>query len=162
MDKKSIWLTRIKVALIREMFPDDYDELYDVLMAFKIHSEQYFDLGLTFEMAKLQFIKGEWDLSKITFDELRKQSRGFKYRLIPSSSDRWLEKGKPRKCQGIIVKPPTLEEWGFLRSHEPAISYRIPVWHKAMSYERYSKGDRVTFEIVFNMVGPQASNVLQR
>lgn len=159
-DKQSVWLIRTRVSLLKKLFPEDLDEMYDTLMQYQKGSS--FDLQLAFELAKLQFIKQEWALSNVTFGELRQKSRGYRNRLIPSPRDRWFEKGKPKKLSGIIVKPPTVEEWGELRSNDPPIPSLIRVEHRFIKYERYVRRDKVWFEIVFNMTGPQASEVTQR
>jgi hypothetical protein len=162
LDNRSVWLIRTRVELLRKLCPEDQDELYDTLLLYQKASSKTYDLQLAFELAKLQFMNEEWTMSRDTFKELRLKSRGYRNRLIPSAKDRWFEKGKAKVFSGTIVKPPTIEEWGELRSNDPLIPVFIPVIRKQMNYERYSKHDKVTFEIVFNMVGHQASNVKQR
>jgi tetratricopeptide (TPR) repeat protein len=161
-DKRSIWLIRTRVELLKKLCPEDLDEMYDTLTMYRQVSDRTYDLQLAFELAKLQFVSEEWEPSKSTFSELKSKSKGYRNRLIPSPRDRWLENGKPKVFLGVIARPPTIEEWGELRSTVPPIPVLIPVDHKQMGYERWSKDERVAFEIVFNMVGPQASNVKER
>jgi len=159
-DSFSLWLIRQKVLLLKKNFADDIDELYDTLMEYRIGSK--FDLKLAFELAKIQFIRGEWDNSDQTFKDLRLKSKGYRNRLLPSAKDRWQENGKAKVFRGILEKAPTIEEWGVLRSNDPPIPRPIPVENRFMNYERFSRGDKVTFEIIFNMVGPQGSEVKLR
>ena len=162
LDNKSIWLMRIKVNLIKKQNPEDYDEIYDTLIAYQRRRQQVFDLKLDLELARLQFIRGEWAVSRISFRELGRKSKGYRQRLIPLETDRWIAYGEPKRLLGVIVNRPTFEEWGALRSNKPVIPHLIRVRYQDMKFGGYLKDQRVSFEIVFNMLGPQASNVKPR
>lgn len=161
----SIWLIRTKVNLLKRLSPEALDELSETLSLYQPLREQFFDIQLMFELTKIRFMKGYWIASKRIFDELSRKSKGYSLRLIPGSmADRWFEKGRPKELTGIVEKipVPTYEQWGEIVSIEPEIPYPIPVRYRDMQYERYNRKDIVTFEIVFNMTGPQASNVKQK
>jgi GTPase SAR1 family protein len=159
-DGHSIWLLRNRVQILKRICPDDIDEISDTLIQYRLGPK--YDLQLAFELAKTEFIKGDWELADEHFRELRQKSKGYRNRLIPSVGDRWIENGKPKIFHGTIAKAPTIEEWGLLRSNAPPITRLIPVEHRFMMYEHYAKDDKIAFEIVFNMVGPQASEVKLR
>lgn len=157
LDKTSIWLIRVKAQLLKKQFPENYDSLYDTLILYQRQRDRFFDVELAYELARLHFIKQEWALATRSFRELKSKSKGYRYRL--NARDRWIQNGMPKKFSGIIQTPPTFEHWGTLRSMKPSIPSAIPVRHQDMDYEKYAKRDPIKFEIVFNMAGPQASNV---
>jgi hypothetical protein len=159
-DSQSIWLLRNKVMLLKDYCSEDFDELYDTLAQYK--NGPNYDLRMAFELAKIEFMEGEYGKADEDFQKLRLKSKGYRDRLIPSSRDRWMEKSTPKIFKGIIVKAPTFEEWGLLRSNDPSIPRLIPVHYRFIQFERCAKNQRVSFEIVFNMVGPQASEVKSR
>jgi hypothetical protein len=136
---------------------------------FKNQVPNYFDLDLTFELAKAQFIRGDWFTSMKTFHMLDYESKGSRSRFVSSSQDRWMEKGgvASKILTGSITKMPNITEKGEIRCIEPLIPFPIPLRNVNLVYlkeDSSSKADpeKVTFEILFNMRGPEASNVKQR
>lgn len=158
----SIWLIRIKVNLLKKSPGEALNEISETLSLYQPLLERYFDFQLTFELAKIRFMKEYWNSSKKIFDELSKKSKGYSLRLIPGAmTDRWFEGNHPKKLIGTLEKipVPAYEQWGQIISISPEIPYPIPVRYRDIQYERYARKDIVKFEIVFNMTGPQASNV---
>jgi ABC-type dipeptide/oligopeptide/nickel transport system ATPase component len=160
LNEQSIWLLRLRVDLLKKMAPDNIEAVYSTLEKYKKINKINYDIPLSFELAKIYFIKEYWSQSEFEFKELSKRTINQKNRLIPS--DRWIEKQSPKKLYGKIVKIPTTEEWGELKSEDPSIPYSIPVRVRAINYDRFAYEDEVVFEIVFNKTGPQASNVNKR
>jgi hypothetical protein len=169
LDGKSLWLTKSKVSIIKALYPFDYDRIYDVITQFTNQIQNFFDLDLTFELAKAQFIKGDWSTAMKTFYALSHESKGSRSRFLSSTQDRWMEKGglNPKILTGSIAKMPTITEKGEIICIEPIIPFPIPLRHFNLIYLKQNTSlnrdsEKVTFEILFNMRGPEASNVKQR
>jgi hypothetical protein len=176
LDPSSLWLTKSKINVLKNLYPFDYDKIYAVLTEFRNRVPNYFDLDLTFELAKAQFARGEWDTASKTFYELGYKSRGSRSRYSSTNLERWMEKDgiTPKLLTGKITKMPTVIEKGEIMCIDPLIPYPISLRYKDLGFMTENTGNnsaelnnsadlgKITFEIMFTMRGPEASSIKQR
>jgi len=162
LDNSSIWLIRIKTQILKQHYPENIEEYNKTLSLFEKIKNSSFDLFLLYELAKMTFKQERWEESKDLFKELKGYVTNYKYRLIPRAGDRWIEKNISKKLIGEISECPYKSNWGQIKSLEPAIPYLILLPRKQILFRPCVPKKRVSFEIIFNMTGPQASNVNEK
>jgi hypothetical protein len=122
-------------------------------------NEKY-DIELSFELAKEMFMQGRIIESRRYFRELFSKAQNHPRRIVPREpEDRWIENGTARRLTGTIINMPTEDRYGFIQITSPVYRTTIIVRKKDLQYKNPNAGDRVTLEIVFNMLGPEASRV---
>jgi hypothetical protein len=162
-DGMSIWLMRLRVSLLRKLSPDDHKSIVETLDDYAAVSIEKYDVELSFESAKETYMAGDIVEAKKLFRDLSKKAANHPRKLIPREpEDRWIEKGKPKRLNGTITKLPTENLYGsvqttFPRTFADSLIVRKPDLRYAVPSP--SVGDRVSYEIVFNMLGPEASKV---
>lgn len=157
-NSKSTWLVRIKATLIRQMEPENYTKLRDVLERY-IQLNGPFNIMLYFELAMVTFKLEEYDVSLGYFDQIYEKSKKHRYRLTPIEKNRWTENRSPKEFKGELVEPPKGQEYGKIKCHTlPDYPRLIDVRKKDIEFDIKGK-DLVIFNLTFNMQGPQASRV---
>lgn len=159
-DPTSLWLIRLQVALLRRTSPDDTAAIKRALDEYlKIASPRRFDVELTFELAMERFKAEDFATSMKLFHELDQRTNNHPMRLTPSKYNRWLEKGYPKEFYGVIVEAPRFGRYGKVECTSlSGFRGTLPVRPQDVEFP-CTGGERVAFNIIFNMVGPQASRV---
>ncbi|MGV9170794.1 MAG: hypothetical protein ACOC38_12760, partial [Promethearchaeia archaeon] len=81
------------------------------------------------------------------------------HRLRPLEENRWRENGEPKEFVGIVRKPPRRGSYGKIKCMTlPEYKGLIDVREEDIEFNLRGT-DKVTFQIIFNMKGPQASRV---
>ena len=160
-DGMNIWLMRLRVALLRKLSPDDHDAIMATLDDYAAVSSERYDIELSFELAKETYMLGRIREARWRFRTLYRKASHHPRRLIPRDpEDRWLEKGKPVRLRGTITKVPTEDRYGYVQTTFPeTFKGTMVVRKKDIQYENVKAGDRVSYEVIFNMYGPEASRV---
>ncbi len=155
----SLWLIRTKVYITRRLSPEDYTTLRHELNKFlRIHGDR-FDIMLSFELAMVTFKLGEYKNSRKLFKELLSRSKYIPRRLRPTEMNRWTEGGSPKEFHGVVRKPPRAGEFGWIECTTLA-NFEDDIRVRKADIEFELQGnDRVVFNLIFNMAGPQASRV---
>jgi len=160
-DGVNIWLMRLHVALLRKLSPDDHNTIMATLDDYAAVSNKRYDIELSFELAKETYMSGGVGEARKKFRRLYQRARHHPRRLIPRKRvDRWIEKERPVRLRGTITKVPEEDRYGYLQTTFPEI-FRdvIVVRKKDIEYDNFKVGDRVSYEVIFNMYGPEASAV---
>ena len=157
----NIWLLRLRVGLLRRLYPDDHDKIMSTLDAYAALSRQKYDIELSFELAKEMYMLGRIQEARNEFKKLFKKARHHPRRVIPRDpEDRWIEKGNPVRLRGTIMKVPTEDSYGYVQTTFPdTFKGAMVIRKKDIQYENAKEGDRVSYEVIFNMIGPEASRV---
>ena len=162
-DYNSVWLMRLYVQLLRRLSPDDHDAIGEILDDYLAISIEAFDIELSFELAKETYMSGKIGEARFLFNTLFSKAKHHPRRYIPRETiDRWVVNGAPMRINGTIVRAPTEDRYGLLRTTFPAThSDNLVVRLKDMQYDVPPPriGDRVSYELVFNMRGPEASRI---
>lgn len=161
LDRMNIWLMRLYVTLLRKISPDDHDNIMATLDEYAVISNKKYDIELSFQLAIELYILGKIKEAKKKFRKLYRRASHHPRRLVPRDpEDRWIEKGKPVRLRGTIMKIPTENRYGFVHTTFPETHEDSMVVRKRdIQYENVKVGDRVSYEVVFNMYGPEASRV---
>ena len=160
-DGMNIWLMRLRVALLRRLSPDDHDAIMSTLDDYAAVSHERYDIELSFELAKELYMLSRIREARREFKKLYRKAAHHPRRVIPRQpEDRWMEKGNPLRLRGTITKAPTEDRYGYVATTFPQ-TFRdaMVVRKKDIQYEDFKEGDRVTYEVIFNMYGPEASRV---
>lgn len=158
-DHDSLWLIRQKVYLTRELHPENYYLQLEELRRYFEIANRRFDVMLTFELAIVSFKLEDYSQSIALFRELSKRTKYNPLRVSQIEKNRWLEKGKPKEFYGNLIVPPTTKEYGSIECTSlPNYKNYLTVRKEDIEFE-YKEQDRVTFNIIFNMSGPQASRI---
>lgn len=158
LDRTNIWLMKIQMKILKKIAPGESQSKRDLLSDYVAVSERKFDIELSFEIAMQKFFDDEIDEGKRIFQRLRRLERRHRYFLTPLEENRWKIDGKPAKFQGIVTELPMGEfHYGWLSCEK--LEMKIPLWKREIQYDDSKVGDKVNFEIIFNMEGPLASNV---
>lgn len=157
----SIWLMRLRVKLLRILCPDDHNAIIKTLDNYFDLQHELYDIELSFELAKETYILGRIPEARSIFRTLFMNSRHHPRRYIPREPfDRWITDGKPMRLHGTIVDLPTREKYGRIRTTFPNTHKDfVAVRFIDIQYDRAMVGDRVSYELVFNMRGPEASRI---
>lgn len=159
-DAMSIWLMRLRIYLLRRLNPSDHETIRRTLDDYAAISTTKYDVELSFELAKETYIEGRVQEAKVLFRELARRAENNPRKLIPREEDRWIESGKPKRITGTLVRQPTTELYGRIQTTFPQPYKDLLVVRKQdIHYANPMQGDRVNYEIVFNMLGPEASRV---
>lgn len=159
--KSTLWLLRLKIQIINEIYSDDISKMDDYLSEY-IKLNEY-DLTLSFELGKYYFKLEDYKKSYNIFDELKNKSQGFSegYRFNQKNI---LYEGKNMKdYRGEITELPNINKIGYircesLRDYSELIKLRI----YDIKYENPKQYDRIFFNIYFTFEGSQAFNVTPR
>jgi hypothetical protein len=153
----------LTVKLLRLLFPDDHDTIMNTLDDYAALSEKNFDIELSFELAKETYISGRVVEARALFRRLGFKAAHHPRRLIPRDpQDRWIEKGKPMRLTGTLVKVPTEDRYGTVYTTFPApFTDYLVVRERDIQFKEPPphRGERVSYEVMFNMLGPEASRV---
>jgi hypothetical protein len=157
----SVWLMRLRVSLLRRLSPDAHSEIAKTLDDYYAISNERYDVELSFELAKETYVEGRIGEARRMFSSLFTNTHQHPRRLIPRDiEDRWIEEGKPKRLSGTIMKIPTENRYGLVQTTFPStLKDRVAVRRRDLQFKDVKIGDRVTYEVVFNMLGPEASRV---
>jgi len=160
----NIWLMRLRVKLLRRLSPDNHGAIMETLEDYSAISNERYDIELSFELAKETYMSGRIQEAKRLFKTLFLRASNHPRRLIPREpEDRWIEGGTPMRLTGTITKVPTEDRYGAIETTFPApFRGSMVVRERDIQFENAKVGDRVTYEVVFNMQGPEASRVRWR
>lgn len=159
-DGMNIWLMRLRVTLLRRLSPDDHNAIMSTLDDYAAIFKERYDVELSFQLAKELYMIGRIKEARRTFRTLFRKARHHPRRLRIRPEDRWMEKGKPVRLRGTVTKVPTDDRYGSLETTFPRMFLDYMVIRKRdIQMEGVKVGDRVSYEIVFNMLGPEASKV---
>ena len=159
LDRKSIWLNRLRVRLLERMFPGDYAAIDNALKEWVASGSKQYDVELSFSLAKVSFIREDYSKSEQLFKELYFKTYRHPHRLAPLEENRWMDGDAPREFLGIVESVPKPGEWGsILCTSLPGYKRTIDVRYQDLAFSA-AAGDKVRFGIIFNMKGPQASKV---
>lgn len=161
LDPDCIWLMRLRVSILRESSPGNHSEIWQTLDDYTSLADKKYDVELSFELAKENYMSGRVKESYELFRQLSINAKNHPRRLVPrDKQDRWIEDGRPRRLTGTITIAPTEDRYGRIQITFP-MEYRgvLVVRKRDVQFKDPRIGDRVTFEIVFNMLGPEASKV---
>ena len=157
-DSKSLWLIRTEVNLIQQLYPDDYEKLEKALNRY-VRLDNTYDIALEFELAILAFKQENYDASYNLFQQLYSRSKSHLHRVTPTERNRWMEDRKPKEFKGEIVQLPQGREYGKISCFSlPKYNHSIDVRKEDIEFECKGR-EKVIFNIIFNMKGPQASRV---
>jgi tetratricopeptide (TPR) repeat protein len=160
-DGMSIWLMRLRIYLLRRLDPSDHATIRSTLDDYAAIKRTKYDVELSFELAKETYMEGKVREARLLFKELGRRAENYPRKLIPrEQEDRWIEAGTAKRLTGTIVKLPTSELYGRIQTSFPQPHGDTLVVRKPdLQYANPRVGDRVNFEIVFNMLGPEVSRV---
>ena len=149
------------ILAIKNIEPVVYGEIIEIIYDYEkiVHDE--FDIDLFFELAKEKYMSGEIRESKQMFRKLRRTARHHPKYLRPDPVlDRWYDEGKPMALTGLITRKPTTSRHGNVNTTSP-YSYRdsMIVRYQNLENRDIGRGTRVKYEVLFNMLGPQATRV---
>jgi hypothetical protein len=125
-------------------------------------SEVNFDIDLSFELAKETYVSGQVREARELFKKLGFKAKHHPRRLIPREEDRWYAKGQPVRLTGTLVKVPTENRYGQVYTAFPTnFNDYLVVRERDIQFTEPPprRGERVTYEVIFNMLGPEASRV---
>ena len=157
----SIWLMRLRVRLLRRLSPDNHSTIMETLDDYASVSDERYDITLSFELAKEEYMSGKVRDGRRMFRDLFTRAKHHPRRLIPRDpEDRWIEQGRPKRLTGTIKTAPTEERYGYVETTFPTNRKdALVIRRKDLQFQNPRPGDRVSYEIVFNMLGPEASRV---
>lgn len=159
--KSTIWLLRLKIRIINELYSGDVIKM-DTYLSEYIKLGEY-DLTLSFELGKYYFKIEDYVKSYKIFDELSYKSEGYSEGYRFYSLNILYEGKKMKDYRGEIVELPNINKLGYircesLRDYSKLIKLRI----NDIKYENPKEYDRIFFNIYFTFEGPQAFNVTPR
>ena len=160
-DPLSIWLMRLCISILRRQTPGDHKTIRSMLDDYTAISAEKYDVELSFELAKETYTDGNVKEAKIRFRDLTKKAENYP-RLVThrEPEDRWYVGANPKRLKGTIIKTPTLDLHGKIQTNFPEIYKDLLIVRKQdLQYDNPMVGDRVSYEIIFNMRGPEASRV---
>ena len=157
----SVWLMRLRVALLRRLYPDDHSAISETLEDYASVSDEKYDVSLSFERAKEEYMSGRVREARIMFRALSSKASHYPWRLIPRDpEDRWIEHGKPKRVTGTIREIPIAERYGYVETTFPtSLKDSLVISRRNLEFRDPRLGDRVSYEIMFNMLGAQARAV---
>jgi hypothetical protein len=152
---------RIRVTLLRRLFPDDHAAIFETLEDYASISGEKYDVTLSFERAKEEYMSGRVREARIMFRTLSSKASHYPWRLIPRDpEDRWMEQGKPKRVTGTISEIPIAERYGHVETTFPSnLKDSLVISLRNLEFQNPRLGDRVSYEIMFNMLGAQARAV---
>jgi hypothetical protein len=122
-----------------------------------------YDLELSFELAKMYFIDGDYYKSYEEFNELKIRSEGFIDRYSYRPENIFYKEEEAEVFRGILTKKPSYNERGIVRATDISKELQeIPVRYYDIRTADITEKDPVYFNIWFNYTGPQARNVIKR
>jgi hypothetical protein len=160
-DGMSIWLMRLRIYLLRRLNPSDHKTIRNTLDDYAAISGTKYDVELSFELAKETYIEGKIREARLLFKELGRRAENHPRKLIPrEQEDRWIEAGNAKRLTGTIVRLPIGDSYGRIQTTFPQpYGDSLIVRKPDLQYANPQVGDRVNYEIVFNMLGPEVSRV---
>jgi len=157
----SIWLLSLKVRVLKELYHNDYSKLKNTLDTYR--KIETYDLELSFELAKMYFIDGDYYKSYEEFNELKIRSEGFIDRYSYRPENIFYKEEEAEVFRGILTKRPSYNERGIVRATDISKELQeIPVRYYDIRTAEITEKDPVYFNIWFNYTGPQARNVIKR
>ncbi|MCL5877549.1 MAG: SIR2 family protein [Candidatus Bathyarchaeota archaeon] len=160
-DPLSIWLMRLKVSILRRQSPGNHNIIRNTIDDYAAIAPEKFDIQLAFELSKETYADGNVREAKIKFRELTRKAENHPSLLTHREpEDRWYNGANPQRLSGTITKLPTTDLHGKIKTTFPQIYEDLLVVRKQdLQYDNPRVGDRVSYEIIFNMLGPEASRV---
>ncbi|MHA1409504.1 MAG: SIR2 family protein [Candidatus Odinarchaeia archaeon] len=160
-DEYNIWLMRLYVLVNKELYPSEYYRISDVLEKYKKIKHEKYDIELSFELAKVTYMSGDIREARMLFNELFNNAKNHPRRFIPRVNlDRWFDEGIPKRAIGTITDIPKFKSYGRVETNIPNTHRdNMIVRMQDIEYSNPQIGDRVSYEIIFNMKGPEASKV---
>jgi hypothetical protein len=158
VDRSNLWLIRLHVKLVKSMNPNDVEARRKAVADYEGVSARKFDVTLAFELAMQKYLDGNPRAGDALFAELGNRARDYPRFSTPVEENRWKEGGQPKIFKGILTEVPLgPRDWG--RIDCPNFPRPIPARRNELQWIDPQPGQRVNFEIIFNMAGPQASKV---
>ncbi|MCW4025688.1 MAG: SIR2 family protein [Candidatus Bathyarchaeota archaeon] len=158
-DPSLLWLIRLNVYLIKKQNPEDNQKISIALQDYVRLADKRFDVPLSFELAMCTFKNSDYKTASALFKELEERTKDHPMRLTQSPENRWNERGELKEILGILIDPPTYGKYGKIECTS-LHGYRGPLQVRRQDIEgTFHGGERVSFGIIFNMVGPQATRV---
>ena len=158
-DPISLWLIRLNVMLIKKKAPEDLENIKRALQDYLRIENKRFDVPLSFELAMTTFKSGDTRTALHLFKELDERTKDHPMRLTQDPENRWTEKGELKEFFGTLIEVPTFGKYGKIECTSLP-GFRGPISVRKQDIEgTFHGGERVSFGIIFNMVGPQATRV---
>lgn len=160
-DAQSIWLMRLLVSLLKKLEPDNLAELKEALDSYSKIRTSVFDPSLSLQLA-IETFKLDIEAGFGQFNELEQRMKYHPLRLKQLPENLWLEHGGPKEFSGKLFELPKYGSYGIIEStSDPIWGLKLKTPLRSIEFNNPRIGQRVRFNIIFNMVGPQASRVRQ-
>ena len=159
IDKTNLWLIRQHVKLVKALSPRDLAARRRALADYEAVAARKFDVTLTFELAMQKYFDGDMNGGNRLFAALGDRARDYPGFLTPEEENRWKDPtGAPKMFRGTLLEVPSDQRsWGKIES--PGFPRPLLVRKRELQWSYPQGQERVSFEIIFNMAGPQASRV---
>lgn len=159
IDRANLWLIREHVKLVKALSPRDLGARRRALADYEAVAGRKFDVTLTFELAMQRYFDGNIPGGNQLFAVLGDRARDYPGFLTPEEENRWKDPtGSPKMFRGTLVEvPQDPRSWGKIES--PGFPRPLLVRRRELQWSYPQGQERVSFEIIFNMAGPQASRV---
>jgi hypothetical protein len=133
----------------RRKAPTDYETV----------AERKFDVTMTFELTMQRYFDGNIPGVNELFRVLRDRARDYPGFLTPEEENRWRDPtGAPKMFRGTLVEV-SLDPRSWGKTGSPGFPRPLPVRRPELLWSSPQGLERVSFEIILNMAGPQASKV---
>lgn len=159
IDHTSMWSIRQTVKLLKKKDPSNHQAILSVLNFYVNIMDKRYDVPLSFYLAMELFAVGKIRESQKIFNELSDQSKAHPRRLTPSTENRLYVNGKVKEFVGNVSVVPKFGGVGRIASSE-LVDWQggVPVRERDIQFKSKG-GETVFFSIIFNMIGPEASQV---
>ena len=158
-DNSNLWAMRRYVALLKQNIPLDHRAIRGVLDKYSLIMDKRFDIPLSLELAMELFADGKLTKSRYVFAQLDERTKKHPHHFIPKKENRLLDGDKPKVFIGILTDIPDGARYGRVSCTElSGWQGGVPVRSRDLSFSARG-GEKVSFTIIFDMVGPQASQV---
>ena len=117
-------------------------------------------MQLDFELAKHKFISGDYTGAFEIFHQLSNISHMNPHRYEMIEENRWMLGDKPVECIGEVIEEPSGKN-GLIKMTEPKGCKDFIEVRQRYFPSNIGEGDSVSFQIIFNYAGPQASRVVK-
>ena len=158
-DDSNLWAMRQYVYLLKQTVPLNHSAIKLVLEKYSLIMDKRFDIPLSLELAIELFTDGSFQKSRNVFAQLNERTENHPNHFIPKNANRLMDGDKRKEFLGILTDIPVGARYGRISCNELSGWYGgIPVRSRDVSFAAQG-GERVYFSIIFDMVGPQASQV---
>lgn len=157
---KSTWLLRLKLEWLKAHDTRNRRSIRHVLDEYNRIRENQFDMTLDFQLAKQKFMDHDYNGSFGIFRQLSNMSHMNPARYEMLEENRWLSDRGPVECFGEIVQVPAGRN-GLIKMTNPIGCNKSIEVRQRHFPPRARPGDKVSFQVIFNYAGPQASRVVK-